>query len=40
MTPIAAFVLGLLIGWLVEWVIDWIYWRRRGQGVQDASTEC
>ncbi len=29
MTPIAAFVLGLLIGWLIEWIIDWVYWRRR-----------
>lgn len=29
MTPIPAFVLGLLIGWLVEWLIDWTYWRRK-----------
>ncbi len=29
MSPLAAFVLGLLVGWVVEWIIDWIYWRRR-----------
>jgi predicted flap endonuclease-1-like 5' DNA nuclease len=29
MSPIAAFILGLLIGWLIEWIIDWLYWRRR-----------
>lgn len=29
MSPIAAFVLGLLVGWVVEWIIDWVYWRRR-----------
>jgi predicted flap endonuclease-1-like 5' DNA nuclease len=40
MTPVVAFILGLLIGWLVEWVIDWIYWRRRGQGVQDSAAQC
>lgn len=34
MSPIAAFILGLLIGWLVEWIIDWIYWRRRYQGYE------
>ncbi len=29
MSPIAAFVLGLIVGWVIEWIIDWIYWRRR-----------
>lgn len=29
MSPIAAFVLGLLVGWIIEWIIDWWYWRRR-----------
>jgi predicted flap endonuclease-1-like 5' DNA nuclease len=29
MSPIAAFVLGLLVGWVIEWIIDWVYWRRR-----------
>lgn len=29
MTPIFAFVLGLLTGWVTEWIVDWLYWRRR-----------
>lgn len=29
MTPLFAFILGLLIGWLIEWLIDYFYWRRR-----------
>ena len=39
MTPIVAFVLGMLVGWLVEWVIDWIYWRRQYQRVQSSSAQ-
>jgi len=35
MTPIAAFVLGLLVGWLIEWVIDWVYWRQRRESVDE-----
>lgn len=34
MTPLVAFILGLLVGWLVEWFIDWIYWRRRQAELQ------
>lgn len=40
MTPLVAFVLGLLIGWLVEFVIDWFYWRRRYRVFQDAAEQC
>lgn len=30
MSPIAAFVLGVVVGWVIEWIIDWVYWRRKG----------
>jgi predicted flap endonuclease-1-like 5' DNA nuclease len=40
MTPLIAFILGLLVGWLVEWIIDWFYWRRRGLHLQGATDEC
>ena len=39
MTPVFAFILGLLVGWLIEWVIDWFYWRRRGQHLQVATDQ-
>jgi predicted flap endonuclease-1-like 5' DNA nuclease len=39
MTPIIAFVAGLLIGWLVEWVIDRFYWRRRLKSLQDNEAQ-
>ena len=39
MTPIVAFVSGLLVGWLVEWVIDWIYWRRQYQKLESSSSQ-
>jgi predicted flap endonuclease-1-like 5' DNA nuclease len=29
MSPVAAFIIGLLVGWIIEWIIDWLYWRRR-----------
>lgn len=37
MSPILAFVLGLLGGWLVEWVIDWAYFRRRDRARVEAE---
>lgn len=41
MSPIVAFVLGLLAGWLVEWVIDWVYWRRKkDNGQVEADAAC
>jgi NADH-quinone oxidoreductase subunit E len=34
MSPISAFILGLLAGLLIEWIIDWLYWRRRVKELQ------
>ena len=39
MSPVVAFILGLLVGWLVEWVIDWVYWRRRTGAAQGSISE-
>lgn len=40
MSPIAAFVLGLLVGWLVEWVVDLLYWRRRYMLILRSAKQC
>ena len=39
MNPWVALVIGLILGWLIEWVIDWIFWRRRGQNVNDVAVD-
>jgi predicted flap endonuclease-1-like 5' DNA nuclease len=34
MSPLVAFILGLLVGLLIEWIIDWVYWRKRLKALQ------
>ena len=38
MSPIVAFILGLLAGWIIEWLIDWLFPRKKvGAPAQDLS---
>lgn len=39
MSPVTAFIIGLLVGWVIEWIIDWLYWRGRNPAAQTEGLE-